>query len=129
MAPMFVFMYNMEISQTSMTTTTQPADLPVIRNSNDMYDAIMRGIEPELTSDQIPLLAEKCKSETDEEKKVRAERYTKAFATYDKRAAEFFSEVTVQVGALKRQAFASAEQKNRGEETAKMQQLESLINS
>jgi hypothetical protein len=119
----------MEISQTSMTTTTQPAGLPVIRNGNDMYDAIMRGIEPELTSDQIPLLAEKCKSETDEQKKVRAERYTKAFAEYDIRAAAFFSEVTAQVGVLKRKAFASAEEKHRGEEQTKMQQLESLIAS
>lgn len=112
-----------------MTTTTQTAAVPIVHNGQEMYDAIMRTIEPELCSEAIPLLEEKCKNETDDQKKARAERYTKAYAEYDKRAAEFFAEVGTQVNKLKRQAFSSAEQKNRSEETAKMQQLESLISS
>jgi RPA family protein len=112
-----------------MTTPPQTAGVPVVHNGQEIYDAIMRTIEPELCSEMIPLLNEKCKNETDDQKKARAERYTKASAEYDKRAAEFFAEVSAEVNTLKRKAFSSAEQKNRSEEATKMQQLESLINS
>ena len=112
-----------------MTTTSQAAAVPTVRNGQEIYDLIMRDIEPELCSAAIPLLEEKCKNETNDQKKARAERYTKAYAEYDKRAAEFFTEVSVQVNTLKRQAFSSAEQKSRSEENTKLQQIESLINS
>ena len=89
----------------------------------------MRTIDPELCSDQLPLLEAKSKSETDEQKKLRAERYTKAFAEYDVQIATFAAELNAQVNTMKRKAFASAEQKSRSEESAKLQQMESLINS
>ncbi len=122
------FLYNRMILQTPMTTPTQTAASPTVHNGQEINDLIMRAIEPELCSDKIPLLEEKCKNETDDQKKARAERYTRAYAEYDKRAAEFFAEVNAQVSTLKRQALSSAEQKNRSEENTKLQQIESLIN-
>lgn len=54
--------------------------LPTAR---EVYDAIMGGIEPELVTDQLPLLDAKYANETPVEKTVRMERYGRAFVAYE----------------------------------------------
>ncbi|TSC60049.1 MAG: hypothetical protein Greene041662_275 [Candidatus Peregrinibacteria bacterium Greene0416_62] len=122
MAFMEVFLYNIEISQT-------PIDPIVLTDGKQIYDLIMQEIEPELMTDQMPLLMEKYKDETPEAKKARGARYTNAFAEYDKRSNAFFVGLETQVDALKKKAFASAEQKNHEEEITQLQLLESQISS
>lgn len=48
-----------------------------------LYDTIMGQIEPDLTTNHIPLLKEKYVRETDEEKVYRLQCYTKAFEIFD----------------------------------------------
>lgn len=48
-----------------------------------LYDSIMSQIEPDLTTNHIPLLKEKYVRETNEEKVYRLQSYTKAFEIFD----------------------------------------------
>lgn len=106
---------------------SQSTIVAIVHNGQEVYDAIMRMIEPELTSDQIPLLEEKYKDETQEERTKRIEKYNKAFAEYDIAVAAFTSELKSQTEANRRNALSSAERKTRVEEEEKLQQIESLF--
>lgn len=66
-----------------------PPTLPA--GGRELYDQIMGGIEPELTSAQLPLLTDRYKDETPEARSARAARFKKAFAEYQKQ----FNEYTV----------------------------------
>ena len=125
---MCVLLYNGEISSTSMTTTSSQGTVTV-STGQELYDTIMRSIDPELTSDQVGLLPEKYKNESEEQKKQRAARYTKAFVEYDKQANFFFAGLQAQVSSLKKKAFASAEEKNRSDEDKQLEQLTSQISA
>ena len=65
---------------------------PEILSGSEIYDRIMGEIEPELVIAELSRIAERTKTENPEQRKVRAERYTKAFAEYDKRFAEYCRE-------------------------------------
>lgn len=49
-----------------------------------LYDALMAKIEPELTSVVLPTLDEKYAGESEGQKAERAERYGRAFATFER---------------------------------------------
>ena len=51
----------------------------------DLYDLLMGEIEPDLMSAVIPKLAKLYAGETPGEARARAERYARAFATFDER--------------------------------------------
>lgn len=119
-------LYNVEVQQKSMTTNSSDAITPSPNQSGqEAYDDIMCGIDAELTSDQIPLLAEKYKDESKEDRVKRVDRYNKAFAAFDTIAAERMKDVQKERDVYRKQALASAEAKSRVEETQKLQQLES----
>lgn len=69
--------------------TTPPALPPLFFGEHALYNFIMEQIEPELTTEGTKTLDEKYKSETPEERQVRAARYEKAFKLYDQRFAEY----------------------------------------
>lgn len=97
---------------------------PPIPTAEELYDSIMRGIEPELVRDQIPLLDEKYKDETPEQKTARMERYTKAFAAYDIAVEVTMKDLTAKVASYRRQALQEAENEEKGEEQGKIRDIE-----
>jgi esterase/lipase len=100
----------------------QPAaDAPL--SGKEIYDAIMRTIDPELTSDQLPLLAAKYAGETPEQKAERMKRYKVAFDKYDAAFEQYMQALTSDVHAIKREARVTAEQKDREEEQKKESDL------
>ena len=120
---MYVLLYNDEISQTPMTSASSQATAP--NPGRKVYDRIMREIDPELTSDQIPHLAEKYKDESKEDRVKRVERYNKAFAKFDEVAAHQIQHLKAQSTTYRKQALASAETEERAKELEQLQQIES----
>ncbi len=109
---------------------TQPPVPPDVVSGQEIYDQIMRSIEPELTSTQLPLLPEKYPNETPEEKIARAARYTKAFAEYDKKFQEYCDKWGQDLRTYKRLATAFIEQEHRtGEQDNAMAEIESSLNT
>ncbi|MDD5751166.1 MAG: hypothetical protein PHS73_01440 [Candidatus Peribacteraceae bacterium] len=106
-----------------------PATPPVIPDATELYNSIMSKIEPDLTTDQIPLIDEKYKHETEEQKAARLDRYNKAFATYDKTAADYFKNLHEQVTVYRKQALKEAETESLGQEQEKLSQIETLFSS
>ncbi len=92
-----------------------------------LYDDLMSRIEPELTTGQIPLLAERYKNEGKEDAAKRKDRYQKAFAEYDKRLQEYMGDVQRTSAQHRRDAMRSAEQQARTQEDFVMSDLESRI--
>ncbi|MDD5623293.1 MAG: hypothetical protein PHI23_01125 [Candidatus Peribacteraceae bacterium] len=107
---------------------TNPPVLPVpppSKSGEEIYDAIMREIEPELVTDQLPLLKEKYKEETPEQKNERGARYQKAFEEYDRRYKLYLSAQHEKVRQFKKSALGFVEAHTNQDDAAKMQSLES----
>ncbi|MDD5041113.1 MAG: hypothetical protein PHX87_00315 [Candidatus Peribacteraceae bacterium] len=99
--------------------------IPAKRSGKEIYDGIMRAIEPELTTDQIPLMKEKYKDETPEERKARGERYAKAMEEYEKRYAQYLQEQDAKVRSFKIGAIHFAEGKASDGDRQKLKSIES----
>ncbi|MBI3618903.1 hypothetical protein HY213_02600 [Candidatus Peregrinibacteria bacterium] len=111
----------------SQTATPQPPNIPA--SGKELYNELMGKIEPELVTDQIPLLAEKYKNETHDQAAARAERYNKAYAAYEAAYAAYMQQLSSEVSSYRRNAFGSVEEKDRQKETAVLDDLESLLTS
>lgn len=96
-------------------------------SGQQLYDELMAKIEPELTTAQLPLLAEKYKDETPEQAKARAERYTKAYAEYDSAYATYMGSARQQVSQYRKDAFQSLEKEDRTRDQAKLSAMESIL--
>lgn len=115
-----------------MSDPQSSAGVPVIppkRSGADIYNGIMREIEPELTTDQIPLMKEKYKDETAQQRKARGERYAKAMEEYEKRYAQYLQKQDANVRAFKIGAIHFAEDKASAGDRQKLQSLESSFDS
>lgn len=97
--------------------------------SDDVYDQIMGGIEPELVSTGIPSLTTKYKNETPQQATARAARYAKAFAEYDKQFQDYVTALDAKVHTYQRDALASAEKRDRTQDEQAMAGLEGQISS
>ncbi len=96
-------------------------------SGEQIYDKIMGGIDRELTSKNIAMLEEKYKNETPEQKKVRAQRYEKAYEEYEKRYALYQAGRASSMKRFKAQAMQSLESQERQTEESNMQSLESQM--
>lgn len=108
---------------------TQLPAPPAIPSGEEIYDRIMGQIEPELVTAVLPTLKEKYKDETQEEAKVRAVRYQKAFAEYDKQYAAYLQS---QEGALRSYQMnlgRAVENVARSDEAPHLGDLESAISA
>ncbi|MDD4628935.1 MAG: hypothetical protein PHE68_06160, partial [Candidatus Peribacteraceae bacterium] len=76
---------------------------PAIPKADELYNSLMREIEPELTTDQIPLLMEKYKDETQEQREARMARYNAAFEAYEKALETHVSGLQKDVGVFRKQ--------------------------
>lgn len=111
----------------SSIPTSSTAQTLVIPTGAELYDQIMGAIEPELLSANVPHLDEKYAGESDADRAKRYDRYTKAYAQYDKRYAAWESDMKNKVHAYRKTAFNSVEAESREEEVDSLKQLEADI--
>lgn len=100
-----------------ITQTTAPSR-PQIPHPEEIYNSIMRGIEPELTTEQFPLLKEIYKNEEPSQKAVRIERYKKSFQRFDEEFQEAIQRLTGKVNSYRRHVIKYAEAQTQTEEEA-----------
>jgi hypothetical protein len=95
-----------------------------IPTGEELYNFLMKDIEPDLLTSQLPLLDERYKNESPEAAAARAARYEKAFAEYEKRLSAYMAELNAKVREYQRTAMQSIEHEERAEEEQKLSGLE-----
>ena len=98
-----------------------------IPTGDELYNLLMGGIEPDLTTDQLPLLDEKYAAETPEQAKIRAARYEKAFAEYDKQLNAYLAKLEAKVREYQSAARQSVENEERQKEGQALSGIEDAI--
>lgn len=104
--------------------TSSSVTLP---SGTDIYNAIMREIEPDLVTDAIATLGKKYAGESAAQKQNRLERYRSAYQKYDEVYEEWMKKFKSEVTRFKRTAFASAEARSEAEDAKAMADLESQM--
>ena len=102
---------------------------PAIPNAQTVYDTLMAAIEPDLVTDQLPLLKKKYAGESDEEKVLRKERYKKAFQEYDKQFSVASDRLFEQIRQYKKEQIDAAENQAQKDNETILHDLESAINA
>jgi hypothetical protein len=97
-------------------------------SADEVYDLLMKDIEPELMSGMVETLEETYKGETAEQAKARAQRYRKAFAAYDRALATYVGKLNANTTRNARAAAKSIEQADRVLEEFDLVTIESDIN-
>lgn len=82
---------------------------PTIPSTIELYDLLMRDIEPDLMSLSVPILAAKYRKETVEEAAMRAKRYAKAFQEYDRHLEAYIGDLDASIRKFGKEAAASME--------------------
>lgn len=82
---------------------------PVIPSTIELYDLLMKDIEPELISMSVPLLPAKYRGETKEAAEARAARYAKAFQEYDRQLELYIGNLNASIRKFGRDAASSME--------------------
>lgn len=108
---------------------SQLPPLPDVRSGQEIYDMLMGAIEPDLVTAQTPLLREKYAGETPEQRAKRAERYTQAFAAYERAFQEHMAHLEEQVRSYQHAAQQAVEQYARREEQRTLDALTNDIAS
>ena len=98
-----------------------------IPSGDELYNRLMGGIEPELMTDQLPLLEERYRGETPDDSKQRAKRYEQAFAEYDRQLRAYMDALTVKLRSHQRIAMSSAELGAKAEEEDAISAIEASI--
>lgn len=97
-------------------------------SGKEIYDALMKKIEPELLSDNLPLLEKKFGKEPSKEHVERLKRYRAAFVAYDKALKAWAANLRLRLSQVRRRALRAAEGKLRtGEEDATLKSLEAQM--
>ncbi|OGJ56027.1 hypothetical protein A2635_04955 [Candidatus Peribacteria bacterium RIFCSPHIGHO2_01_FULL_51_9] len=110
-----------------MPTPNVPAGEIKIPSGEEVYNAIMGRIDPDLLTGTIPTLETKYKGESEMQRAARLERYKKAYKEYDRQYAAWTQEVQVLVARARREALQSAEKKERVKEEQILQSLDSQM--
>ena len=97
---------------------------PVILSNAEIYDQLMSAIEPDLTTNQVPLLDQKYANETEQDEKVRMERYNKAFEAFDLALTQYLSELHTQVANYCSSLRKHAEKESSQEENLQLTNIE-----
>ena len=104
-----------------------PADDTYIPTGDELYNMLMSKIEPELTTEQLPLLDQKYVNETADQAKARSQRYQKAFAEYDTQLAAYLAQLEAKVREHQSTARKSLEHEERVKEEQELTGLEQAI--
>lgn len=102
---------------------------PVILTADAVYDLLMGQIEPELVSSVVDTLKAKYAGESPEQATARAARYSKAFAAYDKRLAQYITDLHRVIHQYARTAAKSLEVTGRTIDNAILQTLDTAMQS
>lgn len=100
---------------------------PTIEEGTVIYDTIMGEIEPDLVSGMAEKLDEKYAGESEEDTKIRMERYAKAFVEYEKRYTEYKEQKDAEVRAFSRDTMRATEGNSAKKEETKLADLETQI--
>ncbi|TSC80526.1 MAG: hypothetical protein G01um101425_180 [Candidatus Peregrinibacteria bacterium Gr01-1014_25] len=96
----------------------------LLPSPEEVYDAIMAPIEPELTVAQVPLLDGKYRGESPDEAQARRDRYQRAFASYEEGFRAWRREIEQKARAYQRTVVATTEERARTGEAATMSNIE-----
>lgn len=111
-----------------MHTNTDTTSAPVW-SAEELYDSIMREIEPDLTTAEIETIDSKYPNETEDEHKARLEQYALAFVIFDETLEEFQTEKKDEIREIKNEMQKLAEQEAHQEDEKIMNKLEQSIDS
>ena len=104
--------------------TSMPFSIP---SGQEVFDSIMRKIEPDLTSDAVTTLDAKYVSESEADKKARMERYKKAFVTYQERYKAFQQKQQSDIRLVSRSMQKNVESKATEMDNSDIQNIESAM--
>jgi hypothetical protein len=108
-------------------SSSNPPSPPAIPTGQELYDALMGHIEPELTTEGQETLAEKYKGETPEEQEERKKRYELAFERYEQAYQDYIQTLQAQVERYRRNSFQHVELEDRVEEEGLLGRLQDAI--
>ncbi len=112
------------VTQSSSTGIPVPPHIP---DGTEVYNSIMGAIEPDLTTENLPKLEAKYRSETAAETKVRAERYKKAFMEYKVRYTQFKRDQDAAISAYSHAVMGAVKTGTDARDEHVMSDLESAI--
>ncbi len=92
-----------------------------------LYNALMLEIEPELMTDMVPELEEIYAGETDEERKERGDRYAAAFELFAERFSKILDLWKEELHKFKEKALAEFQKKSTKEDAKHMADIERSI--
>ena len=104
-----------------------PVAKPRIPTGQELYDAIMCEIEPELTTDGVKRIAQTYKDETPHERYERKKRYILAFERYDQAYEGYIQTLQTQVDRYCKSSFEAAEVEDREQEKSSMDAIHQAI--
>ena len=113
-----------------MTTPTQSSGMPVppvVMSGAELYNQIMSGIEMDLTTENMPTLDKKYAGESEEDQKVRMEKYSVAFAEYQKQFEEFQEKQSAEIRTFGNTAISYIENQDRASDDDVLNSLESSM--
>jgi hypothetical protein len=99
----------------------------LLPTAEDIYDALMGKIEPDLVSTNLPLLESAYLGETPAQKQVRMARYQKALAAYDKALDAWCLQMEQRTRKLRTDVAAELEGESRNKDESILAELESAM--
>lgn len=103
--------------------------IPLIQDGKEVYDRIMREIEPDLCSDVIDTIDTKYPHETEEENAARMERYKNALIRFQEEYEKYQQQRKEEIRSFGKNLVKSVEQKSVTDEKDTMSDLESAISN
>ncbi len=113
-----------------MSDSTQTSGMPIppqIQGGAEVYDSIMKDIEPDLLSTNIETVDAQYAGKSPDEKKARMERYAKAFVEYQKRYEEYNANKQGEVRSFGRNVVQAVESKSADKDDKLLGEIESEI--
>lgn len=95
----------------------------------EIYNALMFEIEPDLTTEIMPLLDEMYAEESPEQKGERMARYVKAYETFSERFSELMAAMREKLLAQKQEELAAYEEKEQAADTQHISDIDRDINA
>ncbi len=100
---------------------------PKVPTGQEIFDAIMGHIEPELTTEGLKTVPVTYKNETPEQLAARKQRYELAFERYEQAYEGYMQTLHAQVGKYRRASFTNAELNDRRHDEGALGQLDNAI--
>jgi hypothetical protein len=111
-----------------MPTPIPPAPVPPkIPTGQELFDALMMHLEPELTSTKAKTLDEKYKNETPADHAARMKRYDLAFERYETAYNEYMATLDAQVKRYSRDSLAHTERKDQANDQGLLSQFDTFF--